>query len=141
MEGGKIHIAMCKANQQFGTGEVGLNEMAASADVYYTNLDTDSMVIAPLQCVAGNSYANLIPKVVAADGQVVVAYAENQMENGIFGLGNTYQVVSASIVDGNVGRIVKTEASGLLNALNAGILDGQPAISYIVEFLMGILYK
>ena len=133
VEGGKIHIAMCKANQQFGTGEVGLNEMAASADVYYTNLDTDSMVIAPLQCVAGNSYANLIPKVVAADGQVVVAYAENQMENGIFGLGNTYQVVSASIVDGNVGRIVKTEASGLLNALNAGILDGQPAISYIVD--------
>ncbi|MCI9045652.1 MAG: leucine-rich repeat protein [Peptococcaceae bacterium] len=133
VEGGKIHIAMCKANQQFGTGEVGLNEMAASADVYYTNLDTDSMVIAPLQCVAGNSYANLIPKVVAADGQVVVAYAENQMENGIFGLGNTYQVVSASIVDGNVGRIVKTEANGLLNALNAGILDGQPAISYIVD--------
>ncbi len=133
VEGGKIHIAMCKANQQFGTGEVGLNEMAASADVYYTNLDTDSMVIAPLQCVAGNSYANLIPKVVAADGQVVVAYAENQMENGIFGLGNTYQVVGASIVDGNVGRIVKTEASGLLNALNAGILDGQPAISYIVD--------
>ena len=133
VDGDVIHIALCKANQQFGDREITLNDMAISSDVYYTNLDTASQSIANLQCVAANNYANIIPNVVVNNGQVMVVYAENQMEDGFFGIDNTYQIVSVPVTDVSVGTASRIKVDGLLSSLDAGVLDGQTSINYIVD--------
>lgn len=131
VQGKTIHIALSKANRQFSDDtELGMDELAASADIYYTSLDTETGDVAPLQCLVSNNYANIVPKVAVNNGQVTIAYLENHMENGLFGTDNTWRVGSVPASGGEASYI---ETDGLTNALNIGVLDGKTAIAYIVD--------
>lgn len=129
VDGSDIHIAISKANKQFGAGEITLDDMAASADIYYVKLDTTNNIATEAQRITDNEYADTMPAVVVNDDQVMVAYTENQLEDGLFGIDNNYSVCYKVIG----GETVTIPVEGLITELDTGILDGKPTIGYVVD--------
>ena len=131
VDGTDIHIAISKANKQFGTSVITVNDMAASADIYYVTLNTtNGQATAPTR-ITENNYANTMPSVVANNGKVMIAYAENQLEGGLFGTNNSYNVMCYQIAPDTTP--VRISVNGLITELDAGILDGKPTIGYVVD--------
>ena len=128
-DGNKIHIALSKANRQFGNTDVTLDEMASSANVYHISMDTTVHTISIPQALTDNDYSNTMPSVVVNNGQVVVSYAENQMEDGFFGANNTHNVCSTVVG----GATTKNPVSGLVTALSSGVIGGDSVVAYIVD--------
>lgn len=129
VDGSDIHIAISKANKQFGAGEITLDDMAASADIYYVKLDTTNNIATEAQRITDNEYADTMPAVVVNGRQIIVAYAENRLEGGLFGTNNSYNVCY-QIVGGETATL---PIEGLITELDAGILDGQVSVGYVVD--------
>lgn len=129
VDGNDIHIAISKANQKFGNDEITLDQMAASAEIYYVRLDTTNNSATEAQRITSNGYADTMPAVVVNDDQVMVAYTENQLEDGLFGVNNSHSVCYKVI--GN--DTVTIPVDGLITELDAGILGGKPTIGYVVD--------
>lgn len=130
VDGSDIHIALSKANQKFDDAEVDLNQVAASADIYYVKLDTRTDTTTQIQRITDNAFADTMPSVAVNGGQVVIAYVENRMEGGLFGTENTYNVCYQVIGEDTA---VTDSVDGLITELDAGVLDGEFAIGYVVD--------
>lgn len=129
VDGNDIHIAICKANKQFGNSAITLDEVASSADVYYVRLDTTTKKAVASKSITSDNYADTMPSIVANAGQVMVAYVQNQLEDGLFGINNSYRVCY-QIIDGETKSI---SVDGLITEMDAGVLGGQTTIGYVVD--------
>ena len=129
VEDSKIHIAISKAKEQFGSDSVTLDQMAASAEIYYAVLDTENNTVSSPERITNNNYADVTPSVAAFNNRVFVACATNQLETGLFGAENTHSISYQEIG----GDLTAIPVTGLVSALDAGILDGTFSLSYVVD--------
>ena len=129
VDGTNIHIAISKANCKFQDQEVTIDDLAAASEMYYVCLDTLTDTASDAVRLTDNDYADILPAIAVVQGQVVVAYAENMLENGLFGTDNTYQICY-SVIGGETRTFL---VDGLVTDLAAGRLGEGCAVAYTVD--------
>ena len=130
VDGTKVHIVLSKANARFDVFSATLDQMAASSEIYYACLNTVTGEVTEWQQITDNEYADVMPVVAVVDGQVMVAYVENALEDGLFGTNNTFSICVKNITTGEQTVDV---VSGMVTEMNAGILGENFAVSYILD--------
>lgn len=130
VRGQVIDIIWQKANQVF-VETSGLDDIARGNEIYYTQLNTQDNTIQPLIRLTNDELSDQSAQIKTLNSNGVVAWVSNGMEEGFFGLNNTYRLNYASL--DNLSNVQSVIASGIISDIEIIPLNGQLTVFYTVD--------
>lgn len=129
VDGTDVHIAISKAADKFGDGDVTIEDLAQSSEIYYAKLNTSTSSVITKR-ITSNRYADTMPKILSHNGEVVVAYSTNQMEAGFFGSDSTHSL-SLTHIDDLTTKVLNID--GLVTDIALGTLNGSVEVAFVLD--------
>ncbi len=129
VDGSDIHLVVSKASERFEDAEITIEDIAESSEIYYAKIDTLNNSISTKK-ITTDSYADIMPQIVAYDGDAMIAYTTNQMEDGLFGSNSTHKI---SLVDVEEWTTKTISTDGLVMDVAVGALNNSVKVAYVLD--------
>ena len=129
---GEIHLVVCKSNRIFGDEDASLNDVAESSEIYYAMIDPSNNENILERRITDNKQPDLMPSIVADNGQVAIAYSEIEVNDGDF-LSTSNNTSLAMVECKNDFEVNKVETEGLLTDLEVGLLQDNVVVANVQD--------